>query len=124
MRLIKKILKNMKFKIHNLKLLKKLKPNRKIKRVLKIAYLVKKLGCIVLLTKNLYGIFRKMYSILLYRNKIWLLPNLVLKTVFLVIVFIKQVKGVFKILIFFLPTLKTMATRILLIQDKYKKYLS
>lgn len=116
---ILKILRNIKLKIHNIKLFKKIK----IKKVLKITYLVKKLAYILLVTKNIYVVFRKTYYILQYRNKIWLLPNLVLKTLFLFIVLIKQVKGVFKILIFFFPTIKNITTRILVIEDKYKKYL-
>ncbi len=86
---------------------RKLKTNKKLKKVLKIIYLVKKLSCIHIITKNVYVLSRKTYYVLQYGHmSFWVLPNLVLRNVSLATILITQIKGVFKILVYFLPSIK------------------
>lgn len=100
-----------KLKTNYLKLIekfRKLKTNTKLKKVLKIIYLVKKLSCIHIITKNVYVLCRKTYYVLQYghMSSFWVLSTLVLRNVSLATILITQIKEVFKILIYFIPSIK------------------
>lgn len=118
-------LKRIKLKAHYIKLIKKfrkLKRNEKLKKVFKIISLLEKFVFLQLSAKNVYGLSRKTYYVLKHGNmSFWIFSRLVLKSFFLSQIFIHQMKGVFKILIYFIPSLKNVAARTLFIKDKYQE---